>query len=84
MLKVNNLYDLWNEEDCERLSKIMNVEHPELKKMENIFRMAHEKLRNNLHFVICMNSQSDDFEKNIKQFPSLLNETTAFWLENWT
>ena len=84
MLRVNNIYDLWNEEDCQKLSKILGVEHPELNKKDNIIKMAHERLRNNLHFIICMNSQSQDFQARIKLFPSLLNETTVFWLENWS
>ncbi|XP_078389870.1 dynein axonemal heavy chain 2 [Cetorhinus maximus] len=50
---------------------------------ENIFNFLMERVRNNLHVVLCMSPIGDPFRNHVRQYPALVNCTTIDWFSEW-
>lgn len=42
-----------------------------------------QRVRSNLHLVICMSPVGDAFRRRCRMFPSLVNCCTIDWFEKW-
>ena len=42
-----------------------------------------ERVRNNLHVVLCMSPVGEPFRNRLRMFPSLVNCTTRDWFSDW-
>lgn len=42
-----------------------------------------ERVRANLHIVLCMSPIGDDFRNRLRQYPALVNCTTIDWFCDW-
>ncbi|XP_051799543.1 dynein axonemal heavy chain 2 isoform X2 [Acanthochromis polyacanthus] len=50
---------------------------------ESLFSYLTERVRNNLHIVLCMSPVGEAFRKRILQYPALVNCTTIDWFSEW-
>ncbi|XP_076295130.1 dynein heavy chain 2, axonemal kl-2 [Lasioglossum baleicum] len=50
---------------------------------EVIYAMLIERVRSNLHLVVCMSPIGDAFRNRLRQYPSLINCTTIDWFLEW-
>lgn len=50
---------------------------------ESIYQFLIERLRANLHIVICMSPIGDAFRNRLRQYPALINCTTIDWFREW-
>lgn len=50
---------------------------------ESIMAYFLERVRNNLHVVICMSPVGEPFRNYLRMFPSLVNCTTIDWFSDW-
>ncbi|KAK9815239.1 hypothetical protein WJX72_000483 [[Myrmecia] bisecta] len=50
---------------------------------EGLYRIFMERVRDNLHIVLCMSPVGDSFRVRCRQFPSLINCTTIDWFSDW-
>ncbi|XP_078057018.1 dynein axonemal heavy chain 2 [Mustelus asterias] len=50
---------------------------------ESIFNFLMERVRNNLHVVMCMSPIGDPFRNRVRQYPALVNCTTIDWFSEW-
>ncbi|KAI5104428.1 dynein heavy chain 2, axonemal isoform X1 [Silurus meridionalis] len=48
-----------------------------------MFNYLIERVRNNLHIVLCMSPVGDAFRNRIRQYPALVNCTTIDWFSDW-
>nr|XP_055054184.1 LOW QUALITY PROTEIN: dynein axonemal heavy chain 2 [Misgurnus anguillicaudatus] len=48
-----------------------------------MFNYLIERVRNNLHIVLCMSPVGDTFRNRIRQYPALVNCTTIDWFCEW-
>ncbi|XP_018599950.2 dynein heavy chain 2, axonemal [Scleropages formosus] len=48
-----------------------------------MFSYLIERVRNNLHIVLCMSPVGDPFRNRIRQYPALVNCTTIDWFCEW-
>ncbi|XP_056602033.1 dynein axonemal heavy chain 2 isoform X3 [Triplophysa dalaica] len=48
-----------------------------------MFNYLIERVRNNLHIVLCMSPVGDPFRNRIRQYPALVNCTTIDWFCEW-
>eukprot|EP00795_Rhopilema_esculentum_P016694 gene16694-8141_t len=50
---------------------------------ENIFKFLIERVRSNLHVILCMSPVGDPFRNRLRQYPALVNCTTIDWFSEW-
>ncbi|XP_062849650.1 dynein axonemal heavy chain 2 [Trichomycterus rosablanca] len=50
---------------------------------DSMFNYLVERVRNNLHIVLCMSPVGDPFRNRIRQYPALVNCTTIDWFSEW-
>jgi dynein heavy chain len=50
---------------------------------ESIFSFFIERVRNNLHIVLCMSPVGDPFRNRLRQYPAFVNCTTIDWFTEW-
>lgn len=48
-----------------------------------VYQMFVQRVRDNLHIVLCMSPVGDTFRVRCRQFPSLINCTTIDWFQKW-
>ena len=49
----------------------------------NLFSCYIQRVKRNLHMIICMSQMSDLFAQRLRQFPSLVNCCTLDWFSEW-
>ena len=70
-------------------SQVRNALSPTAKKEgipetnDSIFTFFIERVRNNLHIVLCMSPVGDPFRNRIRQYPAFVNCTTIDWFSEW-
>ncbi|XP_063305793.1 dynein axonemal heavy chain 2 [Pelobates fuscus] len=50
---------------------------------ESLYNFLIERVRNNLHIVLCMSPVGDPFRNRIRQYPAIVNCTTIDWFSEW-
>ncbi|XP_053575482.1 dynein axonemal heavy chain 2 [Bombina bombina] len=50
---------------------------------ESLFNFLIERVRNNLHIILCMSPVGEPFRNRIRQYPALVNCTTIDWFSEW-
>uniref|UniRef100_A0A8C3P4G2 Dynein axonemal heavy chain 2 n=1 Tax=Chrysemys picta bellii TaxID=8478 RepID=A0A8C3P4G2_CHRPI len=50
---------------------------------DSLFGYLIERVRNNLHVVVCLSPIGDPFRNWIRQYPALVNCTTIDWFSEW-
>uniref|UniRef100_A0A670KJQ6 Dynein axonemal heavy chain 2 n=1 Tax=Podarcis muralis TaxID=64176 RepID=A0A670KJQ6_PODMU len=50
---------------------------------DSLFAFLIERVRNNLHVVLCLSPVGDPFRNWIRQYPALVNCTTIDWFSEW-
>ncbi|XP_049715237.1 dynein axonemal heavy chain 2 isoform X5 [Elephas maximus indicus] len=50
---------------------------------DSLFTYLIERVRNNLHIVLCLSPVGDPFRNWIRQYPALVNCTTINWFTEW-
>ncbi|KAH6589529.1 hypothetical protein BASA61_005592 [Batrachochytrium salamandrivorans] len=50
---------------------------------ENLFALYIQRIRSNLHLIICMSPIGDSFRNRLRMFPSLVNCCTIDWFSTW-
>lgn len=54
-----------------------------LQTSEAMYAFLIERVRANLHIVLCMSPIGDDFRNRLRQYPALVNCTTIDWFCEW-
>jgi dynein heavy chain len=83
---VPNLYAA--DEKAEIVERMMNVvKEQRLTGIDNsplaMYNLFIQRVRANLHIVLCMSYIGDDFRTRLRQFPSLVNCCTIDWFQPW-
>jgi len=50
---------------------------------QSVFAYLIDKVRNNLHVVLCMSPVGEPFRNRIRQYPAFVNCTTIDWFMEW-
>jgi len=81
--EVPNLYK------PDEFEEVRNALAPEAKEQnivdtpENMFKFLIERVRSNLHVILCMSPVGDPFRNRVRQYPALVNCTTIDWFSEW-
>ncbi|XP_063042411.1 dynein axonemal heavy chain 2 [Engraulis encrasicolus] len=62
--------------DCARKDNVLETP-------DSMFTYLIERVRSNLHIVLCMSPVGDPFRNRIRQYPALVNCTTIDWFTEW-
>ena len=89
---VNNILnggDVPNIYTGEEMDRILNgmrpfaVDQGIASTKENLFSLYIQRVRSNLHLIICMSPIGDAFRNRLRMFPSLVNCCTIDWFSTW-
>lgn len=50
---------------------------------ETLYTFLIERVRKNMHIVLCMSPVGDSFRNRLRQYPALVNCTTIDWFSEW-
>lgn len=50
---------------------------------EAIYRFLIQRVRANLHLILCMSPIGEAFRNRLRQYPALINCTTIDWFHEW-
>ncbi|XP_073903039.1 dynein axonemal heavy chain 2 isoform X4 [Castor canadensis] len=81
--EVPNLYksDEFEEIQTQIIDQARAEQVPE--SSDSLFAYLIERVRNNLHIVLCLSPVGDPFRNWIRQYPALVNCTTINWFSEW-
>nr|XP_021503796.1 dynein heavy chain 2, axonemal [Meriones unguiculatus] len=81
--EVPNLYkaDEFEEIQSQIIDQARAEQVPE--SSDSLFAYLIERVRNNLHIVLCLSPVGDPFRNWIRQYPALVNCTTINWFSEW-
>uniref|UniRef100_A0A8C5L4X8 Dynein axonemal heavy chain 2 n=1 Tax=Jaculus jaculus TaxID=51337 RepID=A0A8C5L4X8_JACJA len=81
--EVPNLYkpDEFEEIQVQIIEQARAEQVPE--SSDSLFAYLIERVRNNLHIVLCLSPVGDPFRNWIRQYPALVNCTTINWFSEW-
>ena len=89
---INNILNggdvpgIWAKEDMDKITEACKVECVKRKIQPtklNIYAQFINKVRLNLHLVICMSPMGEDFRRRLRMFPALVNCCTIDWFKPW-
>ncbi|KAJ3368393.1 Dynein heavy chain 1, axonemal [Kappamyces sp. JEL0680] len=89
---VNNILnggDVPNIYNFEEMDRILNTMRPIAQEIgivptrENLFSHYLQRVKSNLHMIICMSPIGDAFRNRLRMFPSLVNCCTIDWFSTW-
>ncbi|CAJ0965699.1 unnamed protein product [Ranitomeya imitator] len=81
--EVPNLYKADEFEEIKTILQEKAKAENVLDTAESLFNFLIERVRNNLHIVLCMSPVGDPFRNRIRQYPALVNCTTIDWFSEW-
>ncbi|CAG4949545.1 unnamed protein product [Colias eurytheme] len=81
--EVTNLYKPDEFEDIKQaLEKPMKNANL-LQTAESVYLFLVDRVRTNMHIVLCFSPIGDEFRNRIRQYPALINATTTNWFLEW-
>ncbi|KAM3963696.1 LOW QUALITY PROTEIN: dynein heavy chain 2, axonemal kl-2 [Aphomia sociella] len=81
--EVTNLYKPDEFEDIKQaLEKPMKAANL-MQTAESVYLFLVDRVRTNMHIVLCFSPIGDEFRNRIRQYPALINSTTTNWFLEW-
>lgn len=87
LINSGEVSDLFTDEELENLLVALRPDIVERQggddTKENIYARFVDRVRDNLHLIMCTSPAGDLLRKRCKMFPGLINCSTLDWFENW-
>ena len=88
LLNLGEVPNLWAPEQVGEICDLVRADARRLKKAPEgtpaqLMAFFTERVRANLHVVLCMSPVGDAFRDRLRMFPSLVNCCTIDWFHNW-
>lgn len=84
LLNQGEIANLWAREDQDEIIRSIKYEASEVGVYENIVETFFlNRMRNNLHLIICMSPIGESFRNRLRMFPSLINCCQINWFQDW-
>ncbi|XP_042770547.1 dynein axonemal heavy chain 2 isoform X3 [Panthera leo] len=81
--EVPNLYKTDEFEEIQTLISEQAKAEQVPQSSDSLFAYLIERVRNNLHIVLCLSPVGNSFRNWIRQYPALVNCTTINWFSEW-
>ena len=86
ILNSGDVPGMWAKEDLDQITEACKIDCTK-KKIEptklNIFAQFIDRIRANLHIVLCMSPSGEEFRTRLRMFPALVNCCTIDWFKPW-
>eukprot|EP01083_Nonionella_stella_P111300 326422_1 len=86
ILNSGDIPGLWLKEDLDQITEKCKIECLK-KKIEatklNIYKQFLNRIRHNLHIIMCMSPMGEEFRTRLRMFPALVNCCTIDWFKPW-
>ncbi|KAG7190743.1 hypothetical protein KM043_006815 [Ampulex compressa] len=86
MLSTGEVSNLYKSDEMEDIRKKLSKEvtrSGRIPTTETIYSFLIERVRANMHLILCMSPIGDAFRNRLRQYPSLINCTTIDWFLEW-
>ena len=83
ILNSGEVPNLFNKEELDQIDQEMRPIAAEQKIYDNMYNFFIQRVRENLHIVLCMSPIGDTLRNRILNFPSLITCTTINWVDPW-
>ncbi|KAL0970220.1 hypothetical protein UPYG_G00238880 [Umbra pygmaea] len=86
MLSSGEVPNLYKAEEFEEVSRALADSAKEeniLETPESMFKFLIDRVRTNLHIILCLSPVGERFRNYIRQYPALVNCTTLDWFSEW-
>lgn len=86
MLNSGEVPNMWKQEDKDSVLndiKDINMKAKKPTDPDTCYKTFVERVRNNLHIVLCMSPIGDSLRVRCRQFPSLVDCCTLDWFSSW-
>jgi dynein heavy chain len=86
ILSSGEVPNLYSTEEFEEVRNALSVEASKngiSDTSDSIFSYLIERVRNNLHIILCMSPVGDPFRNRLRQYPAFVNCTTIDWFGEW-
>ncbi|XP_039087571.1 dynein heavy chain 2, axonemal [Hyaena hyaena] len=81
--EVPNLYKAEEFEEIQTLISEQAKAEQLPQSSDSLFAYLIERVRNNLHIILCLSPVGDPFRNWVRQYPALVNCTTINWFSEW-
>ena len=83
LLNSGEIPNLWLPEDKDTINNELRKTAAEKGIFENIYQFFLQRMRDNLHIVLCLSPVGESFRMRIRMFPSLVNCCAINWINAW-
>jgi dynein heavy chain, axonemal len=85
ILSSGEVPNLFTPDEMAEIKNSLKSENPkgDRETSESLYETFIERVRSNLHVVLCMSPVGDAFRNRLRMFPSLVNCTTIDWFSEW-
>ena len=73
----------------DEITGVLDAVRPDAKKVgmgdtqDQLYAFFQERVRNNLHIILCLSPVGESFRERVRMFPGLVNCTTIDWFTEW-
>ncbi|TPX54258.1 hypothetical protein SeMB42_g00367 [Synchytrium endobioticum] len=86
ILNSGDVPNIYNNEETDRIMNAMRsaaLDAGVVPTRENMFALFLNRVKQNLHLIVCMSPLGDAFRNRLRMFPSLVNCCTIDWFSTW-
>jgi len=83
LLNSGEIPNLWENEDKEEINREMREVGKKLGINEGLYNLFVQRVRDNMHIILCLSPVGELLRTRIRMFPSLVNCCTIDWFDTW-
>jgi dynein heavy chain, axonemal len=83
LLNSGEIPNLWESDDKDEILREMRDVTKKLGVNVNLYEFFVQRVRDNLHIVLCLSPVGEALRTRIRMFPSLVNCCTIDWFDQW-
>jgi dynein heavy chain len=83
VLNSGDVPNLFGPDELAEIKTAMQAASKGSETIEQLYCMFIERVRTNLHVILCMSPVGDVFRRRLRMFPALINCTTIDWFSEW-
>lgn len=83
LLNSGEIPNLWENDQKDEILRDMREIAKDLGYKDNLYNLFVQRVRNNLHIILCLSPVGESLRTRLRMFPSLVNCCTIDWFDQW-